>query len=511
MAYLKNILKHLKIEFSIYIEDYLDQDIRIENVQYLIPGTVRSVALQPMTLYIGDFAEFSPLIQEGIFLYLDAPADVPMVSHAAYIHHSPDVPALLNAIQNLLYKSHLSNMQKEEMFQILHAGYGVQSILDTARAALQNPLTMCTTSFSVIAVSPKDDLHKSFEIYNEKSYLKKQSIEYMRKNRVIEQLFHSSGPIITSFDDDIGTDYVFCSIRINRSAVGYLCLRCSVRPYTAEDLAFLTDVAKILSIEMQKDDFYNHRAGITYEYFMRDLVEQNITSPDFALHRMEQLGRPPCPYFWIMILAFSDESVNKLNSQYYIDQLIGIFRGSICFNYKGNLVVLLNSRYTDPFYKCDRHKFDHFLQLNRLYAAVSYRYEEILNTHLHYRQALFLLRKIDRRTGTDIIFYGEAYQHHLFSLIANQPLLKAMLHPDILTLLRHDAEHNTDYIITLQSYFANNRNALKAANALHIHKSTFFYRIGKIHSLTGLDLEDETRLFAYELSFYLAEYLKQSK
>lgn len=511
MARLKNILNQLKIEFSIYIEDHTDQDIRIENVQYLIPGTVKSVVLEPMTLYIGEYEEFSPRLPEGVFLYLNAPSDVPLGGQAAYIHHLPDIPALLNTIWNLLYRGHLAGIQKEEMFQILHAGYGVQSILDTAGAVLNNPLTMCTTSFSVIAVSPRDDLHDSFEIYNGKSYLKKQSIEQMRKNRVIEQLFHSSGPIITSFDDDIGTDYVFCGIRINRSAVGYLCLRCAVRPYTGEDLAFLTDVAKILSIEMQKDDFYNHRAGMTYEYFMRDLVEQNITSPEFALHRMEQLGRPPCPYYWIMILSFTDETAGKPNAQYYIDQLIGIFRGSICFHYKGNLVVLLNSCHTDPFYKCDRHKFEHFLRLNRLHAAVSYRYEEILKTHLHYRQALFLLKKAPGKTGEDMILYGDFYQNHMFGLIANQPLLKAMIHPDLLTLDRHDAEHNTDYIKTLRSYFANNRSAVRTAAALHIHKSTFFYRIGKIQSLTGLDLEDETRLFAYELSFYLSDYLKQSK
>ena len=156
--------------------------------------------------------------------------------------------------------------------------------------------------------------------------------------------------------------------------MGYLWGGFTVGPYTGEDVSCLADVAKILSIEMQKDDFYNHRVGMTYEYFMRDLVEQNITSREFALHRMEQLGRPPCAHYWIMILSFTDETVSRLNSQYYIDQLTGIFRGSICFKYKGNLVVLLNSHDTDPFYRWDRHKFEHFLQLNRLYAAVSYRY-----------------------------------------------------------------------------------------------------------------------------------------
>ncbi|MGL5435302.1 MAG: PucR family transcriptional regulator [Lachnospiraceae bacterium] len=511
MAYLKSIIKHLKINFSIYIEDVLNEDIRIENTQYLIPGTVNSVILQPLTLYIGDYQEFSSLSPDGAFLFLDTPPDVLPAVHAAYIHHSMDIPALLNAVQNLLYQSHLANMRKEEMFQILHAGYGVQSILDTANMILENPLTMCTTSFSVIAVSPKDDTHESFEMYNGKSYLRKQSLEHMTKNRVIERLYQSTSPIITSFDDVIGTNFVFCSIRINRAAVGYLCLRCSVRPYTAEDLTFLTDVAKILSIEMQKDEFYNHQTGITYEYFMRDLIEQNITSTEFALHRMEQFGRLSCPYFWVLVFSFPDDSINKLNAQYYIDQLIGILRSSICFAYKGKLVLLLTSLYPDPFYKTDRTKFENFLRLNQLNVAVSYRYEEILNTYLYYRQALFLLKKAVPTEKDNIIFYKDIYPCHLFSLVSNQFQLKAMLHPDIIALLHYDADHGTDYIATLKSYFANHRNALKTATALHIHKSTFFYRIGKIQSLTGLDLEDESLLFAYEFSFHLLAFLKTSK
>lgn len=198
MAYLKSILKHLTMDFSVYIKDDLEEDIRIENVQYLIPGTAGSVRIVPDTLYVGDYKEFSHLSPEGTFLFFNAPAEVPRAGHAAYIQHTPDIQAVLNTVQNLLYESHQANMRKEELFQILHGGYGVQAILDMAQMTLNNPLTMCTSSFSVIAVSPKDDRHDSFEIYNGKSYLRKQALDFMRKNRVIDQLFLSDAPIICS-------------------------------------------------------------------------------------------------------------------------------------------------------------------------------------------------------------------------------------------------------------------------------------------------------------------------
>ena len=44
---------------------------------------------------------------------------------------------------------------------------------------------------------------------------------------------------------------------------------------------------------------------------------------------------------------------------------------------------------------------------------------------------------------------------------------------------------------------------------LHIHKSTFFYRMNKIADLLEADIYDGRRLFAYEFSFYLVDYLKR--
>ena len=511
MASLKNIIRQLEIEFSIYVEEQQTDSIRIENVQYLIPGTAASVTIMPLTLYVGDYTEFFDRALTGSFLFLNVPKDGTVADGSAYIYHDLNISAVLNCIQTAIFAGHKANMQKEEMFHILQAGYGVQAILDSARTILQNPLTMCTTSFSLIAVSPREDTHQSFETINDQRYLKKESLEHMRRNNIMERLFHSSAPIVTRFDDAIGIDFIFLSIRINRAAVGYLCLRCSLRPHTEEDLAFLRDVAGMLSIEMQKDNFYNHQTGIAYEYFLRDLVEQNISSPEFALHRMTQLGRPALNYFWVFVFAFQDETLNKPNFQYYIDQLIGIFRRSICFAYKDKLVLLLTSKDINPFRTIDRGKFESFLHLNRLRGALSHRYEEILNTHLYYRQALFLLMKETKKEGESITFYEKNYHNHLFSLISNQAHLKAMIHPDINILRKHDALHNTDYISTLTAYFANSRNALKTSTALHIHKSTFFYRIGKIQMLTGLDLEDETLLFAYAFSFYILTYLENSK
>lgn len=510
MALLKSIIKHLETEFSLSIIQNLDEDVRIENVQYLLTDTAASITYEDLTLYVGDYARFTHASSDGFFLLFNVPAGLSALPNCLLITQAIDPFAFCNSIQNTLFASHQANMRKEEMFHILQAGYGIQAILDTAHLILENPITMCTSSFSVLAISPKADSHETMEYIDGKYYFKRQAIKNMHENKVMEHLYSSASPFIATFADSPGIDFLFCGVRIQRAVVGYLCIRAVVRPLTKEDFAFLSDVAKMISIEMQKDNFYNHQTGLAYEYFLRDLLKQNIESADFAFHRMEQLGRPADSYFWILTFAFAEDTGRKLNSKYYIDQLISIFRHGISCFYNGNLILLLTSKYPVPFKGIDLAKFYHFIQLNQLRAAISYRYDQILQTHLYYQQTLFQLRNPHFSVTEPLSLYDEHYHNHLFHMVQNHTILKSLVHPDILFLLDYDLENNTDYIETLRTYFKNNRNALKTSQELHIHKSTFFYRLGKIETLTSFQIEDSALLFAYEFSFYLLNYLKTS-
>lgn len=82
---------------------------------------------------------------------------------------------------------------------------------------------------------------------------------------------------------------------------------------------------------------------------------------------------------------------------------------------------------------------------------------------------------------------------------------------DIYKIIRHDQEQNTDYANTLRSYLMNGWNAVRTANELHIHKSTFFYRLNKMEELFDLDITQEETMVAYEYSFILIEYLRKIK
>ncbi|WP_099467139.1 PucR family transcriptional regulator [Konateibacter massiliensis] len=507
MAYLENIIQRIETTFQVHVHGNTSDNRQIENVQYLIAKNEELPAFQPETLYIGNYQDFHQYSLEGCILLLNCRISSGN-ENGLYIYQALDPFLVCNCIQEELFQSHKIQLKKEEMFQVLQAGYGIQSILDTARIYLENPITLCTTSFSVLAVSPKRFSDDKFDSYNNKLYLRKSFVQNMKEKQVLHHIFSSSSPLIATFEDSPGVEYLFCSVHINHAAVGYLCLNSSLRPFQKEDAFFVMDLAKMISIEMQKDDFFNEKSGLKYEYFLTDLVEQNFLSLDFATNRLAQLGYNVYQYFWVLGFTFTGSSNNRMNSNYYIDQLLGIFKHSMVFFYKGNLILLLTSKYQNPYKKVDKQKLFHFLQFNQMYAAISFRYENLLDTHRYYHQVAFLLRSPHGRIEERMFSYEDNYLSHLLDSAQNVVAAETLLHPDIRFLSQYDRDNHTEYIETLRAYFQNNRNALQASKQLHIHKSTFFYRMGKIEDLTDFDMENTRLLFSYEFSFYLLDYME---
>ena len=118
-----------------------------------------------------------------------------------------------------------------------------------------------------------------------------------------------------------------------------------------------------------------------------------------------------------------------------------------------------------------------------------------------------LYAKTARPNHPSFVYYETYFMEHGFYQYHDKNLLSASVHPAITRIMEYDRTANTEYARTLRVYLAQNRNALSAARELHIHKSTFFYRLGKMSDLFGIDMNDGLALFTYEYSFRVLDYL----
>lgn len=98
---------------------------------------------------------------------------------------------------------------------------------------------------------------------------------------------------------------------------------------------------------------------------------------------------------------------------------------------------------------------------------------------------------IGRRVFGDgrVLPYDELGAYALLFEGADAEALRAFATSTLAPLRAYDEKHQTDLELTLRAYFARGQNAKTAAEELHVHRHTVFYRLRQIGEICGRSLE----------------------
>lgn len=108
-------------------------------------------------------------------------------------------------------------------------------------------------------------------------------------------------------------------------------------------------------------------------------------------------------------------------------------------------------------------------------------------------QALLLGRHL--LDTSHVLDFGDLGVYRLLVLLRETPELWDFYHTTLATLVEYDRRQETELVKTLEAFFAHTGNLARTATALHIHRNTLLYRLGRINEISGLDLDDpEERL-----------------
>lgn len=519
MAYLSAIISQIEQHFNVNVEGIVTNKQIIEGIYFLSPKnsssakdtTVKSNVQLPYAinnlLFIGSAYDFDESVKEGVILLLNCPK--PPSKSILWIKEALNLLDVFQVVQNELMNYHSLQLKREELFHSLYSGTGIDGIINVAHTYLENPITICDTSFSILSSCPPVDDSRNLEKKKNRFYLKEIFSKDMIDSKIVERIYLSRYPFITKIED-FTYDWIFSSIRIQHAVVGYACIRAIVRPFTDKDLEFIQVLSQMLSIEMQKDNAFSNPTGLKYEYFLTELLEGNFERTEAITHQLIQLGHKPTSFYYLLVFYFRNITGKRPSTKYYYDQLLSILPHSMVVLFHNRLTVLLGSNSHMAFTNTMRAKLTAFLKLNQMYVSISYPFSYLADSPYYFQQSNALLSISGVEPDKNgFIYYDQYYLNHIFSLCRDSSLLKASIHPNILQIQSYDLENHTEYLRTLRTYLSHNRNAVSAAQELHIHKSTFFYRLSKISDLFHLDVSDGLTLFAYEYSFQVLDYFKE--
>ena len=418
-----------------------------------------------------------------------------------------DTFLLLN--QRLTFELRLQQ-EINDLYHLLYSGHGLDDLILRAESFLHRPMSVLDASYSMIAVSPlMHQLPFGMEKSEEGSiFLSSQEVESLRRLQIEHQIYKNNQAFFVSTEDHPDTNWIFCGIRIQHVMTGYVALCLPDKAEASEhELRLITAFSDICAIEMQKHEFFVQKTGLQYETFLTELLEGRFNDVNIVEARLKLLNRRFGKFFCLAILYCPEPHNSDLFNKRQMAALRQVYPNAMSVVYKNNIILLINQdtpvqlspKLTGP--------LEQFAERNHLKVSLSQPFADILKIRIFYHQALHTLELSDLQAPDQTLFYStDALPEYLFSK-CNYQELEVGIHYHIFQLQDYDKTYHTDFVETLRVYLDHDRNAAKTAEYLHIHRSTFFYRVKKIEELLEISISDSHLLFLYELSFKIWDYL----
>lgn len=422
-----------------------------------------------------------------------------------YIYADIPIDELKSMIEDYLALDADILEYEHQLFSLLYLGGEIKTFLLLAGEKLSNPILVLDASYRVVNNTQNTDFASCCILTEDYKHLHPEMLKFIHQCHLLEKVYSSEKAFIFPAPNN-AERWILCPIKIHVTSIGFVWVLERHKKFTQGDLKIVEILAQALSVEMQKDQFFKGKTGLKYEYFMADLLENRINSREMLERHLIQLNRKFHKYFRIMVLRLNDTQTNNITQ---IMQILRVMLSNSMAIYHKDAIVLLfeeKDAYIDPKLQARTREF---LKPSRFYGGVSNCFTDLLLTHVYYKQAMALAEYAKlARTEENILLFDDVAIPFLFA-DKSMAELESLVFPLVKLLIQYDKIHNTEYMLTLKTLFDNDRSVKKTIEALHIHRSTFFYRLSKIEEIINRPLKDRKLLLSMEYSFLILDFINQ--
>ncbi len=153
-----------------------------------------------------------------------------------------------------------------------------------------------------------------------------------------------------------------------------------------------------------------------------------------------------------------------------------------------------------------------FLRKYDIVLVISNFFSHILDLNKHYKQAMKSINIIHMlEINGNIFYHDDLIFYHLLKDMSEDFELMDYCSQSVYKLLEYDMKNNTKYYLTLKTYIEEDKNAIKTADKLFVHRNTINYRLNKIKEIMDVDLDNGDELFRISMSINILEFLNKKE
>lgn len=369
--------------------------------------------------------------------------------------------------------------------ELLNGASSNQEIIDMASSFLSDPFFYFDESYRILGITKNAKIinDPEWEYMSEQKFLSPESIRMMQDSGDLEMLARETEPVI--YDADF---FPFVSIVTNIyyqgkpfTRLNRLCLSGNTNPVMKEECRIVARaLSRLLSVNSQ-----NPYRGPS-DHMIRDLLGGERLPEALIRERLDHFYYPKETFFRLCVIDVGQENDIHVPSYYsmLINNIITEDEG-INLLYEDHIVIIFRAESEEEL-KQTLAGLAPFLSRQGLRAGVSDTFRNFSYIRAHYEQACAALEVTRKTEMTDFESIAPEY---LVSLIPEDKRKDFI--PFALRKLQEEQSRVSFRLReTLRVYLECNCSLQQAAQRLYLHKNTMLYRINRIRSVIGSDLDD---------------------
>ncbi|NTV89493.1 MAG: PucR family transcriptional regulator [Clostridiales bacterium] len=400
---------------------------------------------------------------------------------------------------------------KSRLLEALVSNDGIQKIIDIGFELAGNPIMLIDAGFKMLAYTHNVEVEDpNWYLHQQSDFISSELIADNEMKDNFAQASKSDHPVLINSKRK-GFEVIHTAVFIDGKVVAYLVIPDHMKKLDETDLEKAQLLKSVIALELQKNSFYRNSRGMMNKSLIADLIEGNIRDERVIEARCQSLG-----WIWYRNLhVLTLQRINSRDDQTPLDRVGDVIQSTIEGSKVAvfrNVIAVIISRKKKDFPQTDLSKLKDLLQKHGLFGGISNCYYSLADTSEQFTLSLAAIElgvRID--PGKLLYQYQDYTMYHLISIAAKQFNLEKVCHPALLSLIEYDETFGEDLSNCLYEYLRNNRNQVKAANTLGIHRNTMSYRLKRISELMGLDLEDESTAFNLLYSIRIKQYMELFK
>lgn len=323
----------------------------------------------------------------------------------------------------------------------------------------------------------------------ENSYLSVEESDIIKSNAAYEKAMFSPAPTLMP-NSEYDTDTLIGNIFDEGALVARLTLDETQRPFKQSDYVLLWYLCGMLKEVILKWNLLRVGTSLALSSAIESLAEQDGAYGTEHDRALASIGWSRDDVYKVLAIVPREGRFDERNVA-QIELFIQRHIENVCTsgNARRILAIINVGRHRGGPSKDET--IDRYLAANDLLGGMSREFRGFERIKSFYRQAWETL-EAGRSAGAE----GPVFQfddHALDILLSNSSgefRPEDYVIPQLHAIAAYDREHEGELIRTLVTYVKGAMNVTASINRLHVHKTTFYYRLRRIEEISGLSLDD---------------------